>query len=262
MRVSASGLPFFAINIFLLALMLVPLQRSLAQTDSGLSVPSTEVGDATERAPAPLHHHGIAHHIRGGVSRAHRLLTRYGYPALFVAIFLEGCGIPAPGQTLLMAASADAAGGRLNVVLVLAFALAAAVLGNITGYAIGRWGGHRLLKRFKVQACRLERVEQRFARNGIVVLLVARFFDGLRQLNGIVAGLLEMPWREFVVWTTVGAILWTGVWGAGVYFLGRRMVLLLHLTFARLEPLILVFTAAALAALLFYLFRHRRSRKC
>ena len=92
------------------------------------------------------------------------------------------------------------------------------------------------------------------------MLLVARFFEGLRQLNGIVAGLLEMPWRRFTLWNTLGGVLWTGVWGLGVYFLGKKMIPV-HLTFKRIEPVILVFTAAALATLLVYLLWQKRSKR-
>jgi len=258
--VRASGFRFFALNLCLLAMAMAPLYPSLAQTDRVLSAPPTEVERGKPAAPAP-HHHGIIHHIEGGLTRAHHLLIRYGYPALFVSIFLEGCGIPAPGQTILMAASMDAAAGKLNVIWVLALALAAAAGGNAAGYAIGRWGGHPLLERLKVQKCRLERMEGRFARNGAGVLLVARFFDGLRQLNGIVAGLLEMPWRKFALWNTVGAALWIGVWGAGVYSLGRKMIVFVRHIFTRINLVILVFTVAAIAALLVYLLWHRRGRR-
>jgi membrane protein DedA with SNARE-associated domain len=204
--------------------------------------------------------HKIANHVEGGIAEAQELLVRYGYIALLLAVLVEGFGVPAPGQTLLMAASIDAARGKLNVVWVLTFALAAAVLGNAIGYTIGRWGGHPLLKRLGVQEKRLARIEDRFARNGAGILLIARFFDGLRQLNGIVAGLLEMPWRRFAFWNLLGGIAWVGVWGLGIYFLGRRMAFL-RSNFKRVEPLVVALTIAAVVALLIYLLAQRRNKK-
>ena len=202
----------------------------------------------------------IVDHVEGGIAKAQDLLIRYGYLALLLAILVEGFGIPAPGQTLLMAASIDAARGKLNMVWVLAFALAAAVVGNAIGYAVGRWGGHPLLKRLGVQENRLARIEDRFARNGPGILLIARFFDGLRQLNGIVAGLLEMPWRRFAFWNLLGGIAWVGVWGLGIYFLGRRMAFL-RSNFKRVEPLVVALTIAAVVGLLVYLLTQRRNKK-
>ena len=126
------------------------------------------------------------------------VFDRYGYLAVFLAILVEGVGIPAPGQTFLIAAALSAAHGNLSLVWVLILACLAAGLGNSLGYLLGRWGGRRLLARFKVRGDRLARLEEKFRRYGGGVVLVARFFDGLRQLNGIVAGMLAMPWKIFI----------------------------------------------------------------
>ncbi len=64
-------------------------------------------------------------------------LDRYGYAASFVAVMVEGMGIPAPGQTLLVASALDAAKGRLNISLLLMLVTLAAALGNSVGYLIG-----------------------------------------------------------------------------------------------------------------------------
>lgn len=227
-----------------------------ASASGGTGAYETKAEDRTKAAEDR-----IVSRLESGIGKAAGLLVRYGYAILFLAIFVEGFGIPAPGQTLLMAASIDASRGRLDVAWVFALALLAAVAGNAVGYAVGRWGGHPLLRRVGVQQSRFARVESRFAKSGAGVLLIARFFDGLRQLNGIVAGLLEMPWKKFALWNTLGGALWTGVWGLGVYFLGRRMHFL-HLTFKRVEPLVIVLTMAALASLLVYLLvRRGRSRR-
>jgi membrane protein DedA with SNARE-associated domain len=133
----------------------------------------------------------------------------------------EGVGIPLPGQTLLMASSMEAAAGRMNIVLVLVFATASAAIGNSIGYAIGRWGGRAVLSRLKVNSDRQRHLDDLFERRGGPVILVARFVDGLRQLNGIVAGVLQMPWWTFTAYNVAGAVLWTCVWSVGTYYLGR-----------------------------------------
>src|SRR5262249_29655797 len=60
-----------------------------------------------------------------------------------------------------------------------------------------------------------------FGARGGRVILFARFLDGLRQLNGIVAGSLRMPWWVFTAYNVAGALLWTCAWGLGTYFMGR-----------------------------------------
>jgi membrane protein DedA with SNARE-associated domain len=91
-------------------------------------------------------------------------------------------------------------------------------------------------------------------------VLVARFFDGLRQLNGIVAGMLAMPWKMFTGFNVLGAILWTGVWGLGTYFLDRE-IKTVHRAFRQIEPFVVALTLVGVLALMAYLFRRSRTKK-
>jgi membrane protein DedA with SNARE-associated domain len=202
----------------------------------------------------------LEHDLDQAVARVQPVLDRYGYLVVFLTILVEGVGIPAPGQTFLIAASLSAAHGNLSLVWVLISACLAAGLGNSLGYLLGRWGGRHLLARFKVRGDRLERLEEKFRRYGGGVVLVARFFDGLRQLNGIVAGMLAMPWKIFTGFNVLGAILWTGVWGLGAYFLDQE-INAVHSAFGQLGPYLVTLTLVGFLALMVYLFRRGRSQK-
>jgi membrane protein DedA with SNARE-associated domain len=202
----------------------------------------------------------IEHDLKQAIARVQPVLNRYGYPAVFLTIMVEGVGILAPGQTFLIAAALTAAQGNLKIVWVLILAFLAAVLGNSLGYLIGRWGGRHLLAKFKVRGDRLARLEGFLRRYGGGVVLVARFFEGLRQFNGIVAGMLVMPWGVFTAFNVLGAILWTGVWGLGAYFLDKEIDTL-HFAFRRIEPFVVALTLAGFLALMIYLFRHRQTDK-
>ena len=71
---------------------------------------------------------------------------------------------------------------------------------------------------------RLERAERFFARRGSRIVLVARFIDGVRQFNGIIAGITAMPWRKFLLYNALGAFLWVGWWTTIAYVLGTHLV--------------------------------------
>jgi membrane protein DedA with SNARE-associated domain len=191
------------------------------------------------------------------IARVRPLLERYGYPAVLVAVGVEGMGIPAPGQTLLIAAAIEAAHGGLNIVAVLALAALGAALGNSIGYVIGRIGGRPLLQKLPISEARLDRVDALFRRHGGWFILVARFFDGSRQLNGIMAGMLEMPWWRFTFWNVLGALLFVAVWGLGTYWLDRDIGEVMAVL-RRIEPLVIALLVAALVAGLVYLWRRRR----
>jgi membrane protein DedA with SNARE-associated domain len=156
------------------------------------------------------------------------ILDRWGYLAVAGVIGVESFGVPAPGQTIMVAAAIYAGAGRLNVVAVGAIAFVAAVLGDNIGYWIGVRGGRRIVHRFGryvlITPERLERAEKFFARRGNRIVLVARFIDGLRQLNGVIAGITAMPWRTFLIYNAIGAALWVGWWTTISYLLGTHLV--------------------------------------
>ena len=157
----------------------------------------------------------------------HAFLRDYGYAALFCVVLVENFGIPAPGQTLLITAAVLAAQGKLNLAAVLLTAFAAAFVGGCIGYWIGIKGGRRLVLRFgryaRIGEPELDRMEKGFARYSIAFVSFARFFEVLRQLNGIVAGLTEMRLSYFLPANAAGALLWTAVWGLGSWRLGRNI---------------------------------------
>jgi membrane protein DedA with SNARE-associated domain len=217
------------------------------------------VAQTGEQAPTRLHEaeQMAVSDVEAGIARVRPLLERYGYPAVFVAVGVEGMLIPAPGQTLLIAAAIDAVHGGLNIVALVAVALLAATLGNSIGYLIGRVGGRPLLKKLPISEARLDRVDALFKRYGGLFILVARFFDGSRQLNGVMAGMLEMSWWRFTFWNVLGAVIWVAVWGLGTYWLDRDIGQVVAVV-KRIEPLVIALLGAALLAGLVYLWRRRR----
>jgi LPXTG-motif cell wall-anchored protein len=235
---------------FALLVLVIALSASLAGKVAAQpgEQPQTRLHEAEEMAVSD---------VEAGIARARPLLERYGYPAVFVAIGVEGMLIPAPGQTLLIAAVIDAVHGGLNIVALVAVALLAATFGNSIGYLIGRVGGRPLLKKLPISEARLDRVDALFHRYGGLFILVARFFDGSRQLNGVMAGMLEMSWWRFTFWNVLGAVIWVAVWGLGTYWLDRDIGQVAAVL-KRFEPLVIALLGAALLAGLVYLWRRRR----
>lgn len=160
------------------------------------------------------------------------ILDRWGYLAVAGVIGVESFGVPAPGQTIMVAAAIYAGAGRLNVFAVGAIAFVAAVLGDNVGYWIGVRGGRRLVHRFGkyifITPERLDWAERFFARRGNRIVVVARFIDGLRQLNWVIAGITAMPWRTFLIYNAIGAALWVGWWTTISYLLGTHLVVIME----------------------------------
>lgn len=189
------------------------------------------------------------------------LLTRYGYLAVFAIIGVESFGIPAPGQSILIAAAVFAGLGRMNLPLVATVAFLAATIGDNVGFAIGRYGGRTLIKRFGryigLTERRIDRMEGVFARQGPKLVVVARFVDGLRQFNGVLSGLAGMRWGAFALYNAIGAALWVAVWATAGRLAGRHIGAIYH----RIQRYQLWFVAALVLVVLFFVLRHVLKRR-
>jgi membrane protein DedA with SNARE-associated domain len=159
-------------------------------------------------------------------------LQHYGLWAIGLLITLEDFGVPVPGETILIAGAIFAGAGRINIVALGVVAFVAAVTGDNIGFAIGHFGGRALALRFGKYVFlteeRLDKAEAFFDRRGSIVITFARFVEGLRQANGIIAGITGMHWLRFLVFNAIGAALWVGTWVTIGYFAGNNITTVYH----------------------------------
>ncbi|GAC1473350.1 MAG: DedA family protein [Candidatus Dormibacteraceae bacterium] len=156
------------------------------------------------------------------------LLASYGYLAVFLFIAIESTGIPFPGETMLITASIYAGHThRLNIVLVIASSAVGAIVGDNLGYAVGRWGGYRLLRRYgryiRLHEKRLKLGQYLFLQHGGKVVFFGRFVSILRTYAAFLAGTNRMPWWRFLLFNAAGGIVWATLFGTGAYVLGTQI---------------------------------------
>ncbi len=182
-------------------------------------------------------HAGLAHLVRASAGGPPALpgflnslsgpLTHYGLWAIALLVLIEDFGIPVPGETVLIAGAIYAGSGRLNVVAVGVVGFVAAVIGDNIGYLIGRFGGRALVLRWGryvfITPQRLEHAESFFEHHGGKIITIARFIEGLRQANGLIAGITHMHWLKFAAFNALGAALWVGTWVSVGYFAGQHI---------------------------------------
>ena len=146
-------------------------------------------------------------------------LDHYGYWAIALLLLLENIGIPViPGELALIAGAIFAGTGRagLNVVLVGIVAVCASFAGAEIGYLIGKYAGRELIlhygKYVLIKPHHLDRAEAITSRYGGIVVIVARYIVGLREANGIIAGITRMRWVTFTIFNAIGACAWVATW--------------------------------------------------
>ena len=152
-------------------------------------------------------------------------LSSYGYIVVFVLVMLESLGLPVPGETALIAAALYAGStGKLEIQTVIVIAAAAAIIGDNIGFAIGRYGGARVLLKYghkvRLHEGRLKIGIWLFRHHGGKVVFWGRFVSILRTYAAFLAGANRMSWPRFLFFNTTGGILWATVFGLGYYLFG------------------------------------------
>jgi membrane protein DedA with SNARE-associated domain len=156
--------------------------------------------------------------------------AEFGYVLLGLSVAGQSMGAPLPGESALIAAAALAAAGQASIVIVLAVAAGAAVAGGVAGYGFGRSSGRWLLERPGLGARRrallLASGERFFARHGAKAVFLGRWITALRITAAPLAGINRMRWRAFMLWNTLGGVLWPVSVGLVAFFVGKRFVIL------------------------------------
>lgn len=145
------------------------------------------------------------------------LLSNLNYLTITFLMMLESTVVPVPSELVVSPAAYHAAGGHLNIFLVVLFATIGACIGAsinyVAGYYLGRpviykfanskWGRMCLLNEEK-----LIKSENYFNNHGMVATITGRLLIGIRHLISIPAGLARMNYWKFLLYTAIGAGLW------------------------------------------------------
>ncbi len=139
------------------------------------------------------------------------LLEEYGYLALVVSIFLEGVGVPMPGQSLLIAASILSSEQVMNLSTVMIASWLSCFFGNTCGYLIGYYFEGWLDKKGYISGPKIARLQYAIQKYGPACLIVSRFIEGMKQFMPLACGVAKMPRKEFLLGNALAATIWVMV---------------------------------------------------
>ena len=186
----------------------------------------------------------------------HAFFAEFGYWAVLLALLGENAGLPVPGETVLLYASFLAySEHRLQLAWIIVAGICACTLGDNVGYFIGHRGGRPLLERhqrwFRVNPQAFARGERLFEQHGAAAIFWARFIFGMRIIAGPLAGVLSMPWRKFLLFNFLGAVVWVSAVATIGYVFGREFESVLS-TFEHVNLIVFGLLLIALAVAYFH----------
>ncbi|NJK42147.1 MAG: DedA family protein [Acaryochloridaceae cyanobacterium SU_2_1] len=153
------------------------------------------------------------------------LAHQYGYWVVFFGILLENLGLPLPGEAIVIVGGFLAGEGDLQYGWVLLCAIAGSTIGGTCGYWVGFYGGWPLLSKIgqllNLGEERLLEIKDRFATNAARTVLLGRFVALLRIFASPLAGIAGMPFPQFLLFNTLGSVLWAVTMVSLAFFAGQ-----------------------------------------
>lgn len=154
----------------------------------------------------------------------------WGYIGIFLLMAVESSFLPVPSELVLIPAGVLVAQGKMNLELIFFAGLLGSVFGAFVNYYLAMLVGRRFLKRygkyFFVSQLRLEQMDHFFDNHGHISTFTGRLVPGVRHLISIPAGLSKMNLKLFLLYTGLGAAIWSVILIALGYFLGSNQALI------------------------------------
>ncbi len=159
-------------------------------------------------------------------------IGQFGYPGIVVLMALESSFFPFPSEVVIPPAAYLAAGGKMNIGMVLLCGTAGSLLGAVFNYWLALKFGRPFFEKYGryllVSSRSLDKADRFFEHHGHISTFVGRLLPGIRQYISLPAGLARMNLFIFCAATALGAGIWVSVLAAMGYWFGRNEQLFMH----------------------------------
>ncbi len=185
----------------------------------------------------------------------------YGYLFLFMIVFSETgllIGFFLPGDSLLFTVGVVAGAGGLNIWVINGLLIAAAIIGDGVGYALGRRAGPHIFNRPSSRFFNrehLQRTHEFYEKYGGKTIIYARFIPIVRTFAPFVAGVAEMTYLKFLSFNIFGGIGWVVAMTTAGYYLGGVPIVRRHF-----EKVVIAIVLVSVVPIAIEYLRSRNSR--
>lgn len=193
------------------------------------------------------------------------IISSLGYFGIALLMLLENVFPPLPSEIIMPLAGFTVQQGKLSLPFAILAGTAGSVLGALLWYYVGRIVSEQRLRQWidkhgkwlTLSGQDIDKSKRWFGKHGGVVVFFGRVIPGIRTFISVPAGLEEMPWLPFLLYSTVGTLLWVGLLTYAGYVLGQNYQLVKKF----LGPISVVVIVAIIVAFGFWLRRRQRRAK-
>jgi membrane protein DedA with SNARE-associated domain len=193
-------------------------------------------------------------------------MSNINYGTITLLMAIESSFIPFPSEIVIPPAAWKAAQGDLNVYLVFFFGTLGALIGALFNYYVALFVGRKIIYKLAdtrfanlmlINPSSIEKSEAYFRKHGKISTFIGRLVPAVRQLISIPAGLCKMNMRDFLIYTTLGAMVWNAILAALGYFLYSQKELL-EKYYTELSVAFLILGVLVVAYLVYKAFNYKK----
>lgn len=188
-------------------------------------------------------------------------MSSLGYWGIGWLMFLENLFPPIPSELIMPLAGFTAAQGKMQLLPAIAAGVIGTVLGAFPWYYLGKIVSEERIKGWAdrygkwlgISGADIDKSNRWFDRQGKKAVLLCRMVPGVRTLISLPAGINAMPMVPFLLYSTIGTILWVTFLTMTGYFLGNNY----ELVDKYLEPVSKIVAVTLVIALIIWIIRKR-----
>lgn len=199
------------------------------------------------------------------------IMNQFGYLGVFLLITLENVFPPIPSEVILLFGGFMTTYTKLNIVIMIIAATLGSIFGAIILYYIGKIFNKERLKKIisgkigkvlRLKNSDIDKADEWFDKKGQKTVFICRFIPIVRSLISIPAGMSEMPLVKFLIYTTLGSLIWNTVLIIIGSIVGANWVSILTIldTYSNIV-LVLLIVAFVAFVYLFYRSKMKKNKK-